>query len=354
MKKKIVIRIIVAIALVGAAGYFLGEDTISPTGDIEFEKVTVQAGWVLNGQFANVCSAIVNGYYEKEGLDVELLAGGPTGATFIDATNAVALNNRITLGIGSDVVPLLRGRTMEDENQQFRVKAFGAFWNENPYGFIVRKDSGLTSLKDFANVKEDGTKYKIGVTADSVIQYAIAEYIGVPVEDIEIVIVGFDIAPFVDGQVDALAGYWTTQVYGVEQLGIEYEFLSAGELPGFSHPSSVLLASEKTLAEKPEILAKWLRATIKGSEFINENPMEAAEQIRDKRCGGPLFVAQQEAWLIERAAPLFDTEKIGWVYKDQIMSFTNVYHDLGQIPRVPTDDEILDYSILEMVYGTTE
>ncbi len=352
MKKNIIVGVIVAITIVVGFWYMIEKDSSVPVG--ELEKVIVQAGWLLNGQFANVCSAIVNGYYEEEGLDVEMLPGGPTGASFIIAANAVAANDDITLGIDSDVVPLLRGRTKEAENEQLRVKAFGAFWNENPYGFIVRKDSGLRSLKDFANTKKDGTKYKIGVTADSVIQYAIAEYIGVPVEDLEIITVGFDVAPFVDGQVDALAGYWTTQVYGIEQLGIEYEFLSAGELPGFNHPSSVLLASEKTLAEKPETLAKWLRATIKGSKFINANPAEAAEQVRDERCGGELFVAEQEAWLIERATPLFDEERIGWIYKDQIMSFANAYANLDQIPHVPTEDEILDYSILEMIYGTTE
>lgn len=353
MKRNVVIGVIVLIAVAVVGFYMFGKkDVQTPTG--ELEKVVVQAGWVLNGEFANVCSAIVNGYYEEEGLDVELVPGGPTGSSFIVATNAVAANDELTLGIDGDVVPLLRGRTKEDKGEQLRVKAFGAFWNENPYGFIVRKDSGLTSLKDFANLKEDGTKYKIGVTADSVIQYAIAEYIGVPVEDLDVVIVGFDVAPFVDGQVDALAGYWTTQVYGVEELGIDYEFLSSGELPGFEQPSMVAVASEKTLAEKPETLAKWLRATIKGSEFINANPAEAAEQIRDERCGGPLFVADQEEWLINRAAPLFDAEKIGWIYKDQVMGFANAYYNLGQIPRVPAEDEVLDYSILEMVYGITE
>lgn len=359
MNKKILFGIIAGIILISI--WFLwsfrekNDNKITNLSTLQkLEKVRVQAGWVLNGQFANICSSIINGYYKEEGLDVELIPGGPTGSSFIIATNAVAQNSDIMLGIDSDIVPLLRGLTKTDESEKLRVKAFGAFWNENPYGFIVRKNSGLKSLKDFANKKPDGSKYKIGVTADSVIQDAIAKYIGVPVEELNIITVGFDPAPFIDNQVDALAGYWTTQVYGVEQLGIEYEFLSAGELPGFSHPSSVLVASEKTLKEKPQTLTKWLRASIKGSKFINENPELAAQHIRDERCGGSLFNAKQEEWLIKRATPLFDEEHVGWIYRDQIMNFAQAYYDLSQIPRVPDQDEVLDYSILERIYDNQE
>ena len=40
---------------------------------VKLEKVKVQAGWLLNGEFANVCAAIVNGYYKDSGLDVEMI-----------------------------------------------------------------------------------------------------------------------------------------------------------------------------------------------------------------------------------------------------------------------------------------
>ena len=318
---------------------------------VKLEKVKVQAGWLLNGEFANVCAAIVNGYYKDSGLDVEMIPGGPSGAMFTIATNAIAQDPSLTIGIDGDLVPLLRGVTKESDNEKLKVRAFAAFWNDNPYGFMVRDDSGLQHIKDFAKRKPDGTKYKIGVTADSVVQYAIAGYIGVPVSDLEIVVVGFDATPFLTGQVDALAGYWTTQAYEAEKAKVPYRFLPASEIPGFKQPSQIALATEKTLKEKPGVLVRWMQATIKGTQFIEQNPDTAGKDILDDRCGGKSFNAEQETWLIKKSLPLFDLTRIGWIYSDQVMSFAKSYFDLKQIPRVPEQSEVIDYSILNTVYG---
>jgi len=349
--KKLLVIVIIVIAL-GLVSFWIYQSInkeVRQSGQLD--KLKVQAGWLLNGEFANICSAIVNGYYEDEELDVQLIPGGPAGASFIIATNAVAQDQDLDIAIDGDIIPLLRGVTKESKTEQLRMKAFASFWNENPFGFIVRKDSGITSLKDFAlKRKEDGSKIKVGITADSVIQYAIADYAGVPVEDLDLTIVGYDASSFLAGQVDALAAYWTTQAYEVEKAKIDYMFLSASELPGFSQPSMVAIARDEILENKSDQLVRWLRATIKGSEFVIQNPEEAAQQILDPRCGGPNFEVVQEKWLIEKSIPIFDQEKIGWIYSDQIIDFATAYNKLNQIPRIPKADEILDYSILNKIY----
>lgn len=315
------------------------------------EKVRVQAGWLLNGEFSNVCSAIVNGYYKEQGLDVELLPGGPSGASFTIATNAIVQDDSLTLGIDGDIIPLLHGKDKQEEDK-VKAKIFASFWNENPYGFMIRKDENIVSIKDLVTKrKADGSKYKIGVTADSVIQYAISQYTNVPVEEMDIVIVGFDATPFLAGQVDAIAGYWTTQAYEIEKAGVPYAFLSASEIPGFDQPSMVAVATDKVLAEKEDTLVKWLKATIKGSQYTIENPTVAAENILDERCGGASFNKEQEEWLIRKSIPLFDKDKIGKIYPDQINSFAKNYQALKQIKTLPSESELIDNSVLTEVYG---
>jgi len=357
-KKKSALVVVLVLAIIGAYGWTRisenerqSQQTGNETRTAEMEKVRVQASWILNGEFSNVCSAIVHGYYKEEGLDVEMVPGGPSGASFIVATNAIAQDPDLTLGIDGDLVPLLRGVTKENENEKLRVKAFASFWNENPYGFIVRKDSGITSLKDFVKTKSNGEKYKIGVTADSVIQYAIADYADVDVSELNLVTVGFDATPLLTGQVDALAAYWTTQAYEVEKAGIEYNFLGVDEMPGYSQPSMIAMATDKMLKEKPEVLEKWLRATIKGSEYIKQNPEKAAEDVRDARCGGSKLDKEQEEWLIKKSLPLLSESRVGWMDKEQIMNYAKAYYDLKQIPRVPDAEEIMDYSILNKIYN---
>lgn len=351
-KKSIVIFcILLVVLLVSIFLVFRNNKNIkSFTTPTSFQKVRVQAGWLLNGEFANVCTSIVNGYYNEEGLDVELVPGGPSGASFVIATNAIAMDDSLTLGIDGDLVPLLRGISNKDENKRLKVKAFASFWNENPYGFFVRTDSGINSIKDFAKKKTDGSKYKIGVTSDSVIQYAVSKYIEIPVDQLDIIIVGFDSSPFLSKQVDIIAGYWTTQAYELEKAGIDYKFISAGELPGFNQPSMVAVATDKTILEKKDVLVKWLRATNKGVEYLKFNPEQSGEYILDKRCGGPSFNKEQETWLIKKSLPLFDSNKIGWIYENQVTDFSKAYYSLDQIPRVPLISEVVDYSILETLY----
>jgi NitT/TauT family transport system substrate-binding protein len=313
-------------------------------------KVKVQAGWLLNGEFAEVCSAISRGYYADEGLEVQLIPGGPTGANFVVATNALAQDSSIDIAIDGDIVPLLRGKGTNDRTKQLQLKAFAAFWNENPYGFFVKKDSGINSISDFLNKKSDGTKVKIGLTADSVIQDAIAADLGVTVDQLNITKVGFDATPLIAGDVDILAGYWTTQAYELEKAKIDYNFISAGEIPGFNQPSIIAIASEKTLKEKPEILKKWLKATIRGAQGVISNPQLSAKETVSDKCGGPSFNQEQELWLINKSIPLIKQKQIGQINKEQIEQFSKAYFNIKQIDRNPSYDELVDTSILSKIY----
>ncbi|MDX9970696.1 MAG: ABC transporter substrate-binding protein [Candidatus Gracilibacteria bacterium] len=333
---------------------FLAILTLSSCTNINYEKKTdniqkikVQAGWLLNGEFANICSAITEGFYENEGLDVELIPGGPSGAMNIIPSTVIAQDNSILIGIENDLIPIVRGITKENESEKLKIKAFATFWNDNPYGFIVNKDSGIKSLKDFSLTKPNGNKIKIGVTAESVAPNAIAKTIGIDVKDLNLSIVGYDATPFLTGQVDALAAYWTTQVYEVEKAGIKYDFLPASELEAFNQPSMVAIATDSTLKNNKQTLVKWLKATVKGTEFVIKNPEKAAKNILDNRCGGNKFIYEQELWLINRSIPLFESKQIGKFNKTQVLNFLNAYYQLDQIPYIPQYEEIVDTSILE-------
>lgn len=315
------------------------------------DKLNVQASWILNGEFANICSAIVQGYYDQENLDVKLIPGGPSGASFIVATTAVAQNPDLDIGIDGDLVPLLKGVSKQNENERLKMKAFASFWNDNPFGFIVRTSSGINSIKDFAKRKSDGTKIKIGVTADFVLQSAIAKYANVNERDLNFVTVGFDATPLISGQVDVLAGYWTTQAYELEKAGIPYKFLGIGELPGFKQPSMIAVASELTLSTKKSQLERWLKATVRGTQFVKNNPELAAKDVLNERCGGPSLNLEQETWLIKRSIPLFDSDRIGNLDLDMIESFTHAYQNLGQIPSVPDISYYTDLSIVNLLYS---
>jgi len=340
---------ILFLGVVGFAGMKIFGKTSEQIAESSEPKDTlrVQAGWLLNGEFASICSAIVNGYYDQQNLEVELIPGGPSGASFIVATTAIVQDPSLDIAVDSDLVPLLKGVTQENEANRMKAKAFAALWNEIPFGFIVREDSGINSLKDLSGRKENGEKYKIGVTADFVLQEVMAEHAGVEVDDLDFVTVGFDATPFLAGQVDALAAFWVTQAYEVEKAGIPYRFLNISELTGFSQPSMVAIATDKTLNKKREQLVRWVKATQEGIEFVKTKPHEAAEHILDSRCGGSAFNLEQENWLINKSLPLYEQPVAGKLNTEQIGNFADAFSQAGQIPFTPEPSTYLDTSIVQ-------
>lgn len=337
----------VVVVLVGL-GYSYFKKSQKPSTK---DKLTVQAGWIVNGEFANVCSAILQGYYDKENLDVKILPGGPSGANFIVATTAVAQDSSLDIGIDGDIVPLVKGVSKQNSNEQLKMKAFASFWTDEPFGFMVRTSSGINSLKGLGKRKVDGSKIKIGVTADFVLQDALAKYAGVNTKDLNFVTVGFDATPLISNQVDALAGYWTTQAYELEKANIPYKFLPISELPGFQQPSQVAVATDATIANKKDQLVRWLKATIKGSQFVEQNPEQAAKDIMDSRCGGPSLDLTQETWLIKKALSLYNSNGIGKLDISMMQNFAQAYYKLGQIPVLPSINSYTDTSILNAVYS---
>lgn len=340
----VIVASLVILLIASAVVYMLFADKGGQSKGLE--KVRVQAGWLLNGEFADVCSAITGGFYADQGLDVELIPGGPSGSNFIVATNALAQDASIDIAIDGDIIPLLRGVSGEDESKRMQLKAFATFWSDNPYGFFVRKDSGIASIEDFHKPMANGQLPKIGLTSDAVIQYAIANHLSIESSDLDITTVGFDATPFISRQVDVIGGYWTTQAYELEQAGIEYDFISASTIPGFTQPSMIAIASNKTIQERPDMLRKWLAATEKGSEQVKADPEKAAKSILDPRCGGDAFDEIQEEWLIRKSIPLF-TEPYGRIDIEKLEDFAKAYYGIQQIPRLPQQNEYIDTRFIE-------
>lgn len=315
------------------------------------ERVVVQTGWLINGGVAAVCVAIVNGYYEEEGLEIELRPGGPSGASFIDPTILIASDQSIDIAIDNAITGFVLAKA---QDEPFKVKLIASLWQDNPMGFLIRSDSGLKSLKDLSNKKSDGSNYIIGATAGSVVLQPLAQYIGVPYEELNVIQTGTDASPFLSGQVDALFSFWTTQAYEAEIANIPWDFLPVSEIPGMQQPSLAILASELTIENKPEMLEKFLRATIRGIHFLLENPEEAAKAVLDNRCGGPLLDIEQETWIVNRSLPLFSFDNshdnVLFLNESMIMKFAHTLYDFEVISKKLESEDLMDFSILNFIY----
>ncbi len=347
---------VVAIIVAGCGG--TSKTSTSASSSKSLTHLTVQFGYTIEGGAAPVCTAIVNGYYKAQGLNVSLLPGGPVGATFLNATDAVATNPNVNIALDSDIVSLIEAKGKSaNAAKGFPVKAFADLWQTSPLAIITRADFPLHSLKEAAKTLPNGHKIVFGSTPGAPIWKAIAQYAGVPESKLDIQTIGGDATALIAGKVDALLGFTTVQGVQAEKAGLKVHYLPISEIPGFRQPTFVAMAREATIAKEPAVLARWLRATIQGSQETIHNPEVAAQDLTDPRCAGGSANKAQELALIKAGAPYFtyhnSLARLGSIDEPEIASFSKAYSAMSNLPHPPTAAELTDTSILQQVYNPT-
>lgn len=233
------------------------------------QKVVLAENWVLSGEHVGDFSALANGFYKDEGLDVTIERG--FGA--IDTLKRVATGSA-DFGRSTSVA-LVMGRAAGTP-----AKIIEVVMQTSPYGFAYITGKGINSPKDLAGKK-------IGIpSGSSTLQFwpAYAQKIGVDPSKSEIV--NMDAAALVPslaaGAVDA-ADSWLSSLPAFESAA-ESRRLKAGFMLwsdsgltatyGSSHT-----ASDKMIKDRPDVIRKFVRGTLRGHAWAIENPQKAIDNF---------------------------------------------------------------------------
>jgi len=102
------------------------------------DKVTLQLKWVTQAQFAGYYVAADKGFYEEEGLDVEIKPGGP------DIAPA-----QVLAGGGADVVIDWMPSALATREKGVPMVNIAQPFKSSGMMLTCRKDTGITSPADF-------------------------------------------------------------------------------------------------------------------------------------------------------------------------------------------------------------
>lgn len=230
----------------------------------ELKKVTVILDYVPNTNHTGMYVALDKGYYEEEGLDVEIVE--PTDG----ATATLVAQQKGTFGISyqEDVTIAL---TAEDP---LPIKAVAAVIQHNTSGFVSLADSGITSPVDF----EGKTYAGWGGPGESAVLEACMTQAGADFSKLNMVISdgsGFealgkscDLMWFFEGWDSVMA----------EMNGCELNYMECRELDErLDYYTPVIIASNAVLESDPDMVSAFLRATSKGYGDTIADPDGAAE-----------------------------------------------------------------------------
>lgn len=203
---------------------------------------------------------------QKEGIDLNVIGGGPN----LDVSQIIASGGQ-KFGEGYPE-QLLAGRV--EQNIPFVI--FGALFQRSPSCFMSLK----TASRNWTRPRDLLGRRIATNAAGALVIKALLRNVGLPEDNWTYVPAGFDPSPLIAGQVDFFHGFRTGQGVTLELAGHEVNYITYNLFNYLSYDGP-LVVLRRTLRQNAGLLARFLRATIKGWEWVNANPAAAAQMSMD-------------------------------------------------------------------------
>jgi ABC-type nitrate/sulfonate/bicarbonate transport system substrate-binding protein len=257
MNKKIIGALIAVVIIAGAIGAAVVLYTPTPT---EGEKVTVMMPYTPGIGWVGFYSAIDQGYYADEGLDVtiEYSLEGSMGP--IKQVGA----NKIEFGYaGGDALVMARTKGIP----VVMIYQVEHAW---PYYIVSKKGSNITNLDDLVGksvaVSAPGSPTYISVKAAMLRS-------GLDPDSANFVPVGGQLMTMLlEDKVDASSVHLLQKVLLIG-MGADINVISTH----IDFCPTGIVTSEKMIKENPEVIKKFLRATEKGYNYAIQHPEKAVD-----------------------------------------------------------------------------
>lgn len=306
----------------------IGIAVLGATSGIAYsqEQANVRFSWKLKGEYAPMFVAQEKGYYAREGLNVRLGegAGAPAalGALVQGQEDAVLLPGIFALTAISKGVPIKLIALYHPKTPVALIS-----WPENP----VRTPKDLEGKLIATAIGETGTTYldsfckANGVDCSKVKRVQVDAQSRVPL--------------FVQHKVDVVSVYQTNDLPVLEdKQGAKFVVLEMDK-NGLAIPGMALVSSDATIAKKPEVLRKLLKAVGEGVVEMKKDPAEAANMMMKNWSGHPsaASVAVQVKATAD-AIPVSQGHPVGWIDEKVIADALAMLKATGEIeaPKPPT------------------
>ncbi|GAB5372674.1 hypothetical protein AAMO2058_001684900 [Amorphochlora amoebiformis] len=236
-------------------------------------SVKICLDWTPNTNHSGIYSAKAKGFFEEEGLDVEIEQPGPNDQ--LTPGRKVA-RGMATFGISSSESAV----SFATSDSKVQLVAVAALLQGSTSSICVLESSGITSPKQL-----DGKRYASydGRFEDNIVRQMVINDHGKG--DVHFHSLDFhgygESKTMTHGSV--VASYLQEGRSDSTWIFTHWEAVMAKrQLEDYKIPygySPVILAGTDTLASSPEIVRKFLKALDKGHEFVVENPKEAVQAL---------------------------------------------------------------------------
>ena len=254
-------------SLFGAA-VLLAALALAACGGGERDKVVLALDWFPNADHAGIYAAQAQGFFEDEGLDVELrVPANPEDPPKFVATGRAD----IAISYEPDVI-LARA-------QGLPITAVAAIVPVPLNSIQVLKSSGIGSPAELGG-KTIGFP---GIPANLAYLEAIWKRTGVDPSSVKLVDVGFDLSPAMRGKrVDATIGsYWNVEAVLADLEGFPVDVFRLEDWGVPLYDELVFIVSEDAAKDESDIIRRFLKAVARGHRYAVENPDAAVDAVAE-------------------------------------------------------------------------
>jgi NitT/TauT family transport system substrate-binding protein len=237
--------------LAGALLMSVGLGLVNPAAAAD--QATLRLNFLLSGVHSIFYYGKQQGAYSAEGIDLTIGEGQGSVRT----VQVVATGND-TFGVadgGSVIAGATRGAPV--------VSVMGIL-NTSPYAISFRADSGVSTIKD--------------VEASLPLLPAVWKANGIDASKVKTLNVDgpAKIVAIMQKRVDGTLAGLENQVIVLNQKGLDQKVFSFAEL-GVNTEGLTIIASQTTIDQKPDLVARFVRATRKAIDLTKANPDRAVE-----------------------------------------------------------------------------
>lgn len=302
MKKKSIILLSVLLLMLftfTACNKSTNKDNNQPD---TLHKVRVVLDWTPNTNHTGIYVAKEKGFFEKEGLEVEILQPPEDGAELLVASGGaefgISFQDYMTFALATeDPLP---------------ITAIAAIIQHNTSGIISLKEREIDSPDKMAGHTYATWDMPI---EKAIIKKIVEDYKG-NYEEIEFVpSTVTDVVTALKTEIDSVWVYYAWDGIATKVAGLETNFLNFADYGReLDFYSPVIISNNEYLEESPEIVKSFLKAVRDGYELSIENPEEAADILYKAvpELDLEILKASQE-WLAQK----YKEDVNQWGYIDQ-------------------------------------
>lgn len=255
------VLLLVGVCLAGAATYWAIFGPALWTARATPTPLTVQLKWRHQFQFAGCYAAREQGFYDAAGVQVVFKEW--TGG--LDAVDEV-LAGRADVGIGA-------ANILEARLAGKPVVALATIFQRSPLALLALKGSGIATPQDVA-----GKRLAITLHSDLEL-WAMLRKAGVRVQDVILADNATTrVGDLLEGRVDAISGYLSTQVPQLQARGLDPVVLRPA-IYDIEFYGDTLFTDEATLKRRRQELDAFVSATLKGWEYALAHPDAVVDSI---------------------------------------------------------------------------